>query len=63
MSAPATRVLLAALHDSDPEVVFAVMQSLGDLNAHLDERPTSTSPDAQWTSCLHFWESFNPALQ
>jgi hypothetical protein len=57
-SEPATKVLLSALHDPNPQVVFAVMQSLGDLNDRHDERPISTVPDEQWTECLHFWESF-----
>jgi hypothetical protein len=62
MSVPATRVLLSALHDPDPGVAFAVMQSLGELNARHDERPTSTVPDAQWMVCLHFWDAFQSNL-
>lgn len=63
MSAPATRILLTTLHDPDPEVAFAVMQSLGELNARHDERPTSTIQDAQWTACLRFWEDFQTSLK
>jgi hypothetical protein len=59
MSAAATRVLLKVLHDPDPEVAFAAMQSLGFLNARLDERPVSTVPDAQWKAYLRFWENFS----
>jgi hypothetical protein len=58
LSEPATRVLLSALHDPNPEVAFAVMQSLGNLNARPDERPRSTHPDQQWTECMQFWEGF-----
>jgi hypothetical protein len=59
MTAPATRVLLPAVHDTDPEVAFAAMQSLCFLNARLDQRPTSTNPDAQWNACVQFWEHFS----
>jgi HEAT repeat protein len=58
LSDPATTVLLTALHDPDPKVVFAVMQSLGNLNGRPDERPKSTVQHEQWTECLRFWESF-----
>ncbi len=58
LSEPATKILLTSLHDPNPQVVFAVMQSLGDLNGRHDERPLSTVPDEQWMECLRFWESF-----
>ena len=57
-SEPATKVLLIALHDPNPQVAFAVMQSLGNLNARHDQRPNSTVQDEQWAECIHFWESF-----
>jgi hypothetical protein len=58
MSAPATHVLLSALHDADPEVAFAVMQSPAEVNARRDERPATTEQDAQWMGCMRFWEEF-----
>jgi hypothetical protein len=58
LSEPATRVLLTALHDPNPQVAFAVMQSLGILNGRFDEKPLSLVQDEQWTGCLRFWESF-----
>jgi hypothetical protein len=62
MSVPATHSLLTALHDPDSGVAFAVMQSLGFLNARLDQRPKSTTHDAQWDACLHFWENFPDSM-
>jgi hypothetical protein len=62
MKTQATQALMTALHDPDPDVAFAVMQSLGGLNGRLDQRPTSTKLDAQWNSCLHFWETFPNSL-
>ncbi len=58
LTAPATHVLLQALDDPDPEVVFAAMQSLGYLNARLDQRPITTSHDAKWNACIRFWRSY-----
>lgn len=54
----ANDILLPALYDPDPQVVFAVMQSLGAMNGRLDQRPMTTAQNEQWNSCLHFWESF-----
>ncbi len=62
MAAPATRVLLPSVHDTDPQVAFAAMQSLGFLNARLDQRPTSANPDTQWNACVQFWEHFTPKV-
>jgi hypothetical protein len=62
MSVPATHALLSALHDPDPGVAFYVMQSLGFVNARLDQRPKSTTHDAQWDACLHFWENFPDSM-
>lgn len=58
LTGPATHILLSALDDPDAEVGFAVMQSLGFLNSRLDERPATSSPDANWSNCLRFWKAF-----
>ncbi len=50
--------LLSALDDSDREVQFAVMQSLGNLTNQHQWRPRTTEADATWFACLQHWREF-----
>ena len=55
----ATALLLTALSDPNPQVVFASMQSLGYLNEHLEQRPKTSYSDKDWRECLDFWQQFS----
>jgi hypothetical protein len=56
---PATvDALLSALDDPDPEVQFAVMQSLGNLTNQYSWRPGTTETNSFWFDCLEHWHEF-----
>lgn len=55
-------ILLAALDDSDRQVQFAVMQSLGNLTKQYEWRPTTIDPDSHWDACIQHWREFEARL-
>jgi hypothetical protein len=57
-SQAALDILLSALDDSDREVQFAVMQSLGNLTKQHQWRPTTIDSDPQWNDCIQHWREF-----
>lgn len=57
-SQDAIDVLLTDLDDTDHEVQFAIMQSLGNLTNQHSWRPSSTAADSQWYECLNHWREF-----
>jgi hypothetical protein len=57
-SQAALDILLCALDDSDREVQFAVMQSLGNLTKQHQWRPTTIDSDSQWNDCIRHWREF-----
>jgi hypothetical protein len=54
----AVDVLLSALDDSDREVQFAVMQSLGNLTKQHQWRPATIDSDSNWNACIQHWREF-----
>lgn len=56
-SKEAVRPLLSALDDTDSEVQWNVMHSLGELVNQLEWRPNSKEP-AEWHRCLDHWHEF-----
>jgi hypothetical protein len=54
----ALEVLLSALDDSDREVQFAVMQSLGNLTKQYQWRPKTVDTDSHWIACVEHWREF-----
>jgi hypothetical protein len=58
-SQTALPVLLSALDDSDRQVQFAVMQSLGNLTKQYQWRPGNTDDsDPDWGACVEHWREF-----
>jgi hypothetical protein len=57
-SQTALDVLLTALEDSDREVQFAVMQSVGNLTKQHQWRPTTIDSDSHWNACIQHWREF-----
>jgi HEAT repeats len=51
-------VLFTALDDSDREVQFAVMQSLGNLTNQHEWRPNTVDSDSHWNACIEHWREF-----
>jgi hypothetical protein len=54
-------VLLPMVDDTDGEVAWNAMHSLGELVGHLDWRPTSHDP-VEWQRCLNLWHAYANAL-
>ncbi len=50
--------LLTALDDTDRDVQFAVMQSLGNLTNQHQWRPQTTETNAAWFGCIQHWREF-----
>ena len=61
-SQTALPVLLSALDDSDKQVQFAIMQSLGNLTNQHEWRPTTIDPDSHWDACIQHWREFEARL-
>jgi len=61
-SPKALPILLSALDDSDRQVQFAVMQSLGNLTNQHEWRPTTIDADSHWNACIQHWHEFEARL-
>jgi hypothetical protein len=61
-SPKALPILLSALDDSDRQVQFAVMQSLGNLTKQDEWRPTTIDSDSHWNACIEHWREFEARL-
>jgi HEAT repeats len=61
-SPKALPILLSALDDSDRQVQFAVMQSLGNLTNQYQWRPTTIDSDSHWNACIEHWREFEARL-
>jgi HEAT repeat protein len=61
-SQDALSVLLSALDDSNHEVQFAVIQSLGNLTKQYQWRPITIEPDLFWDTCVQHWREFEARL-
>jgi hypothetical protein len=57
-SQDALDVLLSHLEDTDRQVQFAVMQSLGNLTNQHSWRPRTIDPDSHWDACIQHWREF-----
>jgi HEAT repeat protein len=57
-SQKALDILLTDLDDSDREVQFAVMQSLGNLTNQHQWRPRTVDSDSHWSACIEHWHEF-----
>jgi hypothetical protein len=57
-SQTALDVLLSALDDPDKEVLFAAMQSLGNLTNQDWWRPNTLQSDSHWKACIEHWRQF-----
>jgi hypothetical protein len=57
-SQDALDVLLWHLEDTDRQVQFAVMQSLGNLTKQHWWRPRTIDPDPHWDVCIQHWREF-----
>jgi hypothetical protein len=55
-------ILLSALDDSDRQVQFAVMQSLGNLTNQYEWRPTTIDTDSHWNAYIQHWREFEARL-
>jgi hypothetical protein len=61
-SPKALPILRSALDDSDRQVQFAVMQSLGNLMNQHEWRSATIDTDAHWNACIDHWRDFEAHL-